>query len=704
MSAPMIPLRPPPGQMAAWQNPSHHAASRRVTVPAAGAGSFARALLDTRAVTGHGLLRGLALQRQHGGSLVDILLAQGLGDEGALYSVMARHWRVPLVNPAGLPPEPGLIDRFGAERALRHHLLPWRNAGRTVVVLAAHPEDFTTHRAELEASLGPVTLALAPAHQIERAILASHGPSLARAAELSVPARDSSRTWTAESARRWLGLVGVAAAALLWVAPQVPLILLVAWVLVTLMLTVGLKAAAALASLRAPTPAGTPPVIARLPVVSVMVALYREAGIAPRLIRRLEALDYPRDLLDVVLVVEAEDSLTRDALARAGLPPWMRVVAVPPGRVKTKPRALNYAMGLCRGSIIGVYDAEDAPAPDQIMRVVQRFHESPPKVACLQGVLDFYNPRANWMARCFAMEYAAWFRVILPGLARLGMPVPLGGTTLFFRRRALEELGAWDAWNVTEDADLGIRVARRGYRTELIDSVTLEEANCRAWPWVKQRSRWIKGYMMTWIVHMRRPRELWRELGPRGFLGFQILFLGTLSQFLLAPVLWSFWLVPMGLPHPVAGALPGGAMIGLLGLFLLTESVNLIVGWIGLRQTRHGMSPLWLPTLHGYFPLAALAAYKAAWEMVTRPFYWDKTSHGLHVCAAPPAPVADAPAPPRAVPSAFAPPRLTAVQALDRARRLHPQLLPEPTGPPETGAERQQAMPRRAPAKLIAAE
>ena len=194
---------------------------------------------------------------------------------------------------------------------------------------------------------------------------------------------------------------------------------------------------------------------------------------------------------------------TRDALERQALPGWVRVIPVPDAQLRTKPRALNYAMLFARGTVVGVYDAEDAPDPDQIHRVVACFHRGPPTLACVQGVLDFYNPRTNWLARCFTIEYASWFRVILPGMQRLGLAVPLGGTTLFFRRDILDRLGGWDAHNVTEDADLGIRLARHGYYTQLLDTVTQEEANCHVLPWIKQRSRWLKGYAVTWLVHMR---------------------------------------------------------------------------------------------------------------------------------------------------------------------------------------------------------
>jgi hypothetical protein len=233
------------------------------------------------------------------------------------------------------------------------------------------------------------------------------------------------------------------------------------------------------------------------------------------------------------------------------------------------------------------------------------------------------------MSRCFTLEYASWFRVLLPGIEKLGFAIPLGGTTLFFRRAALEELGGWDAHNVTEDADLGVRLARHGYRAELIDTVTEEEANSRPWPWVKQRSRWIKGYAMTWAVHMRNPRRLWRDLGPRRFLGVQLLFGGSLLSVFLAPVLWSYWLLAFDLPHPLRGALPAGVGTLLAAFLFSAYLLNIVVMITGCRGARHRHLVPWSLTLDLYFPLATLAGLKALAEMVTRPFYWEKTHHGI---------------------------------------------------------------------------
>ena len=590
--------------------------------------TLAVALLDGGLVQGHALLRALNLQAEQGGKLIDIMLAQGVIDQDRLYRLLATLSGAGRADLSALPPDVRLIDRLGAVACLAEGLLPWRLQGGVTVIASAYPQEFARHRADLTRIFGPVALALAPPRAIEAALLAARGPQLARAAEDRVPEVLSCRRFRATTAPWLAALVAAFVCIGLW-TPSGLVVGLTAWTVLALALTMLVKGAALALTLRAPPQAAPALAIARLPVVSVMVALYQESDIAARLVRRLGRLDYPRELLDIVLVVEEADRMTRAALAAADLPPWMRIVVAPQGSVKTKPRALNHALDHCRGSIVGVYDAEDAPEPDQLRRVVERFYRSPPEMACLQGVLDYYNPATNWLARCFTIEYASWFRVILPGLQQLGMPLPLGGTTLFFRREVLQDLGGWDAHNVTEDADLGMRLARRGYRTELIETTTFEEANCRTLPWIKQRSRWIKGYMMTYATHMRRPLQTLREMGAWQFAGFQVLFLGSLTHVLMAPLLWSLWLITLGLPHPMAAFLSPPVLIALLVLFVLSEALNIATGLLGLHRSGQAVSRWWVPTLGFYHPLAALASYKAAWELGTSPFYWDKTRHGL---------------------------------------------------------------------------
>jgi len=235
----------------------------------------------------------------------------------------------------------------------------------------------------------------------------------------------------------------------------------------------------------------------KLERVSILVPLFKESHIVERLINRLTELDYPKELLEILLICEEEDVKTQKRILDTMLPSHIRMVVAPSGIIQTKPRAMNYALNFCKGSIIGVYDAEDAPEYDQVYKAVRHLQNADPRVVCVQARLDFFNQGTNWLARCFTIEYAILFRVILQGLQRLDLPIPLGGTSMFIRREALVKWGQWDAHNVTEDADLGIRLFRQGLRVECLDSTTYEEANYKFHAWIKQRSRWLKGFMMT---------------------------------------------------------------------------------------------------------------------------------------------------------------------------------------------------------------
>ncbi len=590
-----------------------------------------RILVEIGAITTEDLRQARSLQKRHDTLLGELLLAHRLITEEQLFQALSIQFRANIVDIDKKPPDPRLIDVLGTDDCLRHALLPLCRIGALTVIATSNPHAFAKHLARLQDAFGPITMALVPTSQLHRAIQQGRPVQLVDQAENRVQDINSCRDWNGWRIARpvlWLAPIWMP---LMYFAANAVVAALSIWALLTLALIVGLKLAtglAALLTLRKPTAPRER--IVKYPVISVIVPLLREREIAAHLIQRLARLDYPREALDICLVVEQNDVVTQQTLAHTRLPQWMRTLVVPKGTLKTKPRALNYALDFCRGEIVGIYDAEDAPDPGQLKHVVRHFQSAPDDVVCLQGILDFYNAGQNWLSRCFTIEYATWFRMVLPGLQRLGMPVPLGGTTLFFRRHILEELGRWDAHNVTEDADLGIRLARRGYKTELIQTVTREEANCRPWPWIKQRSRWLKGYAITYAVHMRRPVQLWRDLGGKGFLGFQIMFLCALSQYALAPLLWSFWLIPLGFWHPVEAVLPPVVLVMAAAIFLITEAINIGMASYAISRTQHRSLIFWVPTLHVYFPLGALAIYKGLWEMITKPFYWDKTDHGFY--------------------------------------------------------------------------
>ncbi|WGW03338.1 glycosyltransferase family 2 protein [Tropicibacter oceani] len=603
---------------------------------------ISRILMDDGQVAPRSMVGALAEASRTGQTISRVLEAESLASRQDILAAQAQHYGAMVLRRDDTPPDPDLARLLPAEFCLMHGVLPWMRLGDTLLLATARPEDYETLLGILPGGLGPVMMALTLEADVHDEIAARHGDALANRAETWRAPEDSCRD--INSAGRGAIVVAALAAGLclllLAFAPAVFFGGALLMALGSLVASQGMKLAALLALPRRQAPAGAATLPKNPPTMSILVPLFKEEEIAETLIARLTRLTYPKALLDVVLILEAGDDCTHRALARTRLPPWCRVIEVPPGAVTTKPRAMNYAFRFTRGQIIGVYDAEDAPAPDQLTRVAEHFSRAPPNVACLQGILDFYNPRANWLSRCFAVEYASWFRVLLPGLARLGLAVPLGGTTIFFRRAALEAVQGWDAHNVTEDADLGFRLARQGYVTELIPTATREEANNRFWPWIKQRSRWLKGYGITWWVHSRRPRQLWRELGPKRFAGMQILLMGTLLQFALAPVLWSFWLVLFGLPHPLDPHLTRPVILTLTALFLSAEAISIVIGLAAVARSPHrGLTP-WVPTLFAYFPLGTLAIYKALYETLFKPFYWDKTQHGH---SAPDSPAADIP-------------------------------------------------------------
>ncbi|MCA8869853.1 MAG: glycosyltransferase [Rhodobacteraceae bacterium] len=593
-------------------------------------------LCDQGKLSADDLAACLTIQRRQDVQLGTILRAHGLISDQDIQAALVQQFAAPGVDLDQTPPDPELIEVGETDLFLQHACIPWRRICGKVVMAVSDPAGFERLRLLLVPGLRHADYVIATRDQVIRHLTRLCSATLSEKANIRCPERFSCRIWARPMRLPLVVLVLALLTAAAMLVPRAAMWLIYAWVMLTLVAVSFLRlvalAQAARNRWRRPTemlPARGNHPSPRLPRVSVLVPLYREEKILPDLIRRLEITDYPKELLEICLILEAGDTSTRAAVDQIALPHWMRVIEVPPSRLKTKPRAMNYALDFCRGDIIGIYDAEDAPEADQISRIVQKLRNSPPDVACVQAYLDYYNPRQNWLSRCFTIEYAIWFRLVLQGVERLRLPVPLGGTSVFFRRHVLEEIGAWDAHNVTEDADLGMRLARHGYRCTFEPTTTFEEANCTTLPWIKQRSRWLKGYAMTWITHMRSPAQLWHQLGPRGFLTFQVILLGTLSNFLLAPAIWSFWLISLGFTPAFQPLLPGAAWWVLGWAFVLTETVLALLGLIAtFGRERRFLMP-WVLTMPFYWPLGSIAAYKAVYELLLAPFYWDKTSHGI---------------------------------------------------------------------------
>jgi glycosyltransferase XagB len=370
---------------------------------------------------------------------------------------------------------------------------------------------------------------------------------------------------------------------------------------------------------------------ADLPVYTIMVPAYNEPEVIEALVRALDAMAYPKEKLDIKLLLEADDQKTVIAARWAITGKHMEIVIVPAADPRTKPKALNYGLQTARGEFVTVYDAEDRPEPLQLRKAALAMRAAPSELGCLQARLSYFNPNQNLITRWFTLEYATWFSQFLPGLVMSDAPVPLGGTSNHFRRQVIEDVGGWDPFNVTEDADLGMRLHRKGFRTAILDSVTWEEANSDFVNWIKQRSRWYKGYIQTWAVQLRHPVTLYRQLGLRAFLEFNLFVGGTPLLALLNPVFWVMcilWFVSEPvvirelLPQPVYYL---SLVCWLFGNFALTY-LNLLMASEMVGKHKFHRAALLTPA---YWVMMSIAAVKAAVQYVFQPSHWEKTVHGL---------------------------------------------------------------------------
>ncbi len=355
------------------------------------------------------------------------------------------------------------------------------------------------------------------------------------------------------------------------------------------------------------------------PVYTILIALYDEAAIAEQLAASLAALDYPRDKLDVKLLLEEGDTETFEALKAQKWPTHTESLILPPGVPRTKPRALNYGLESASGDYVVVYDAEDRPHPSQLKAALAAFQTAPARLACVQAPLIGVHKKGHWLAAQWALEYRFQFGCLLPGLSRLGLPVLLGGTSNHFRRTALENVGGWDAWNVTEDADLGLRLAREGYQTGYISPPTYERPPSRLKVWTAQRSRWLKGFMQTWLILMRAPITAIRDMGLGGFVSTQLL-LGGSILFALIHGIWLIWCLLC--------ALAPGLQLGPIGWSLLIVSYCINAVLLLAAPGKRGPVRLGLvASAPLYWPLQSLAAVRALYGLCKSPHFWAKTPH-----------------------------------------------------------------------------
>jgi cellulose synthase/poly-beta-1,6-N-acetylglucosamine synthase-like glycosyltransferase len=579
------------------------------------------------------------VQERTGCRLGAILVAAGLIRRDAVYRVLARTWDCDYVDLVSTPLDLSLLDGLDPVDLREEGWLPYRRDGGRIVVATSERPTAERQRS-IEDRLGsPTELVVTTDWDILQSLHTAYRETVVEQATLGLWRRErlqSARQVLLTGQRVLLGVTLAGLAAGLVLAPHVTIVAATALMSLAFFAAVLFKFVVCMVGARqenrvqvedADVAALDP---RELPAYTVLVPVYKEANVVADLIANLGALDYPREKLEILLLMEENDTETIEAARAARPPSTITFLIVPPGHPQTKPKACNVGLFFARGEFLVIYDAEDRPEPDQLKKAVIAFRRGGDRLVCVQAALNYWNAADNWLTRMFTVEYSFWFDYMLPGLDRLHLPIPLGGTSNHFRTRGLRMLGGWDPFNVTEDADLGIRAAALGRTVGVISSTTYEEANRAPGNWVRQRSRWIKGYMQTLLVHLRRPGTLVRTTGVRQTAAFALLVGGTPMAFLFTPPLYALFLASLLLPPPVlAGLFPGWVLWVSLFNLLVGNGLMIYVSMMGAFKRRNYPLVLWALLNPVYWLLHSAAAYKALWQLVTKPHYWEKTVHGL---------------------------------------------------------------------------
>jgi cellulose synthase/poly-beta-1,6-N-acetylglucosamine synthase-like glycosyltransferase len=582
-----------------------------------------------------------------GARLGRVVLAAGLVRRQALYEVLADLWGCGFVDLLRTPVDARVTRLFDPEQMAREGWIATGiRAGQLLVATSEPPTDELAHRivaaARANGAIGfeHVEFAATTDWDVHAAIRTVFRYDLADGAAYGLAKRQP-----LQSALGGLNLgqrlclltlpLGIVAGAL--VDPAMLLVASIVALQSAFIVSVAFKLIVSIVGwggLRSDPASPAPERLAEdeLPFYTVLVPVYREANVVGGLIGHLRQLDYPREKLEILLLMEEDDLETIEAARAADPPDTVRFILIPAGEPRTKPRACNVGLFFARGDYLVIYDAEDRPEPGQLRDAVAAFHAGPDELVCVQARLNYFNAFRNLLTRMFTLEYSYWFDYMLPGLDRLRLPIPLGGTSNHFRTELLRALGGWDAFNVTEDADLGLRASAKGYTVGVIESTTYEEACSRLFPWIRQRTRWIKGYMQTTLVHTRRPIAFARQTKLHGVAGFLLLIAGTPATFLVTPILWlltTLWVlglttgvtIPHLFPHPFD-------VIGEISFFIGNAAMILLNALAVCRRRLYRLLPyaLLCPL---YWVLHSIAAWRALVQLVTRPFYWEKTPHGL---------------------------------------------------------------------------
>lgn len=604
------------------QGHSSRSVQRREPVVGSGVLSSDITFLRGQGIAPALLLQAEALALLEGCAASTCLMAHDLIDETTFYHLLARHLGLRLCEDAVRPSATTKLDRAWADG-----FLELEQGSTTRWLLAPRGPDIAVALATREQlrAAGEAFALITP--QRLKALLCEHfAEEIGQDASLNLqrhfPAMSNAPGSSSASATRPRTLHGMTFA----------LLGLTLSVLLGMGFVIGhwLKLSACLA----PKVSGADVAATndgKLPTYTIILALYQEHRVVADLAAALEAIAYPKSRLSVIFVVEADDTSTKAALQALALPQRFSILTAPAGTPRTKPRALNVALRMVTSEFVTVYDAEDRPSPGQLRAAVARFAELDDRTACLQASLVIDNAKESWLTKLFALDYAALFDVINPLLANAGLVLPLGGTSNHFRVAALKACHGWDAWNVTEDADLGVRLARLGYSVATLASDTFEEAPISLAAWLHQRRRWQKGWMQTALVHLRFPQALLSDLAPARSLVAS----AWLSTMVLGPLLGPFLALACLADVASRGFFsPASPSALLLNTWILFVAVTggfamLTPVLVGLWRRRLWGCMTALPLLPVYLVLISLAAWLALYDLVVAPYHWRKTTHGL---------------------------------------------------------------------------
>lgn len=604
--------------------------------------AFAQLLLRSNLVTQEALDFAQEVELRTGSSFDQVLISEGLLDSESLLIAEAEAWGVLPIDLDAVKFDDGLIRSQGdtGQRYLAENWLPIKRDGADRVFVATAREPSPERADRIREAIGAEPRFVATTSwNIKNACLRLFRSEIADSA-----ANELWRQNPAMSARITFSRgqkVGAAIAALILIVLAIvwPVQTVIGFMtLVSLVFLAGTSFKFVVAMLgarydvvervsRAEVAALTD---RDLPKYTVLVPVFREANIVAQLIKNLGGLDYPTEKLEVLILIEEEDHETRDAVLASSPPRHFRIVTIPKGQPQTKPRACNVGLYFATGNYLVIYDAEDTPDPDQLKKAVVAFERGGEQTVCVQAALNYFNDTENVLTRMFTLEYSYWFDYMLAGLDVADLPIPLGGTSNHFRTAALLELGGWDPYNVTEDADLGIRASALGYRVGVINSTTMEEANTSVPNFVRQRSRWIKGYMQTSLVHARQPLALIREVGMKRFASFVLLIAGTPLTFLGVIPAYLLTAVTLALPRElVEPYFPVWVLWLTLLNFVIGNMVMIYLSMMGPYKRGSFHLVLWALLNPVYWLLHSWASYKGLWQLITKPHYWEKTEHGL---------------------------------------------------------------------------